>query len=397
MIPSIRQAYNQQFTPARYADLLASLTVETGVTPAFRVAETPVFVPKALQEQLIAAGDAVIEVILRPDLTAITEAAIPKGQLVPKENHHAQFIIIDFAITRNEAGELAPQLIELQGFPSLFGFQELLARQYRRHTDVPDTYSTFGPGLDLQGYVELLRRCILGTHHPSNVILLEVMPQQQKTLIDFVCTEAMLGIPAVCVSDLIQEGKKLYYLRNGERVRVQRIYNRMISEDVAAHREQLGDIVNFQHELEVEWATHPNWYYRISKFLLPFIHGPFAPKAWFLHELPVLPQDLENYVLKPLFSFAGQGVIIDPTPADVEKIEDPENWILQQKVEYAAAIETPTGPAKCEIRLMYCWPDDAPAPILAQNLARLSKGKMIGVNYNRDLDWVGGSSCFFEP
>lgn len=397
MIPEIRQAYNQQFSSARYADLLASLTVETGVTPAFRVAETPVFVPKKLQEQLLAAGDAVITTLLRPDLLSITETAIPAGLLVPKENHHPQFIIIDFAVTRNEAGKLTPQLIELQGFPSLFGFQELLARQYRQYMPVPGTFSTFGPGLDRQGYVELLRRCILGTHQPANVILLEVLPQEQKTLIDFVCTEALLGIPAVCVSELIQEGKKLFYLKDGKKVRVQRIYNRMIFEDLAKYKEQLGTVINFQHELEVEWATHPNWYYRVSKFLLPYIHGPFAPKAWFLHELPVLPQDLENYVLKPLFSFAGQGVIIDPTPADVEKIEDPENWILQQKVQYAPAVETPTGPAKCEIRLMYCWPDDAAAPVLAQNLARLSKGKMIGVNFNRDLDWVGGSSCFFEP
>jgi hypothetical protein len=396
MIPNIRQAYNQQFTPARYSDLLAALTVETGVTPAFRVAETPVFVPKNLFGQLKAAGDAVMEVIRRPDLLELTETAIPKGCLVPKQNHHPQFIIIDFAVTRDEAGGLAPQLIELQGFPSLFGFQEMLARQYRQYMPVPETYSTFGPGLDRAGYAELLRRCILGGHHPSNVILLEVLPRQQKTLIDFVCTESMLGIPAVCVTDLVQEGKKLFYLRDGEKVRVHRIYNRMIFEDLAARKEQLGAVVNFQHELEVEWAAHPNWYYRISKFLLPFIHGPFAPKAWFLHELPVLPHDLEHYVLKPLFSFAGQGVIIDPTAADMEQIEDPENWILQQKVEYAAAVETPTGPAKCEIRLMYCWPDDAPAPVLAQNLARLSKGKMIGVNFNRDLDWVGGSSCFFE-
>lgn len=396
MIPNIRQAYNQQFTPARYADLLASLTVETGVTPAFRVAETPVFVPENLFAQLKAAGDAVIDVIRRPDLLQLTETAIPDGYLVPKQNHHPQFIIVDFAITRDETGGLTPQLIELQGFPSLFGFQEMLARQYRQYMPVPETYSTFGPGLDRAGYVELLRRCILGDHHPSNVILLEVLPRQQKTLIDFVCTESLLGIPAVCVSELIQEGKKLFYLRNGEKVRVHRIYNRMIFEDLTTYKDQLGAVVNFQHELEVEWATHPNWYYRISKFLLPFIHGPFAPKAWFLHELPVLPHDLEHYVLKPLFSFAGQGVIIDTTAADVEQIEDPENWILQQKVEYAAAIETPTGPAKCEIRLMYCWPDDAPAPVLAQNLARLSKGKMIGVNFNRDLDWVGGSSCFFE-
>lgn len=396
MIPSVRQAYNQQFSTARYNALLQGLAAETGVTPDFRVAETPVFVPRALQQQLLDAGNAINALIMRPGFRELTEAAIPKQQLVPNEGAHPHFIIIDFAVTRSENGELAPQLIELQGFPSLFGFQELLARHYRRYMDVPPGMNNFSSGLDARGYAGLLRRTIVADQHPENVILLEVLPQQQKTLIDFVCTGQMLGIPTVCLSDLVQEGRKLFYRREGALVPVHRIYNRMIADDVEANRARLGDTVNFQHELDVEWAPHPNWYYRISKYLLPHVQGPFAPKAWFLHEIPVLPQDLHNYVLKPLFSFAGQGVIIDPTPEDADRITDPENWILQQKVDYAPAIATPTGLAKCEIRLMYCWPDDAPAPILAHNLARLSKGKMIGVDFNRDHDWVGGSSCFFE-
>ena len=396
MIPSIRQAYNQQFSTARYQALLQGLAAESGVTPDFRVAETPVFVPGSLRQQLQEAGDAVNALIMRPDFKALTEAAIPPHQRVPGEDAHPNFIIIDFAVTRGESGELAPKLIELQGFPSLFGFQEMLARHYRRYMDVPPGMNTFSNGLDTRGYTDLLRQTILAGHNPATVILLEVLPQQQKTLIDFVCTENMLGIPTVCVSDLVQEGKKLFYRRNGQKLPVHRIYNRVIAEDIEKNRALLGDTVHFQHELEVEWATHPNWYYRISKYLLPHIQGPFAPRAWFLHEIPVLPQDLHNYVLKPLFSFAGQGVIIDPTPEDADAITDPENWILQQKVEYAPVIATPTGLAKCEIRLMYCWPPGAPAPVLVHNLARLSKGKMIGVNYNRDLDWVGGSSCFFE-
>lgn len=396
MIPSIRQAYNKQFSAARYAALLQGLTAESGVTPDFRVAETPVFIPASLTRQLLDAGDAVNALLMRPDFKELTAAAIPAQLHVPKEDAHPQFIIIDFAVTRNENGELAPQLIELQGFPSLFAFQEMLARQYRQHMEVPQGMNNFGSGLDVRSYTELLRKTIMGGHDPASVILLEVLPQQQKTLIDFVCTEKMLGIPTVCVSDLVQEGKKLFYKQNGQLLPVKRIYNRVIAEDIERNRGLLGDTVHFQHEMDVEWAAHPNWYYRVSKYLLPHIHGPFAPKAWFLHEIPVLPQDLHNYVLKPLFSFAGQGVIIDPAPEDADRIKDPENWILQQKVAYAPVIETPTGLAKCEIRLMYCWPDDAPAPILAHNLARLSKGKMIGVNFNRDHDWVGGSSCFFE-
>lgn len=396
MIPAIRQQYNQQFSPAAYKALLQSLVNATGITPAFRVAETPVFVPAALTQKLIAAGAAVIEVLRRADFNALTEMAIPKGQLVPNQDAHPQFVIVDFAVTKDEAGELSPRLIELQGFPSLFGFQELLAAQYRQHFDIPSQLNNFFSGMDAAQYEALLRKTILHGFDPKEVILLEVLPQQQKTLIDFVCTEQLLGIPVVCVSALVLEGKKLYYEKDGEKIQVKRIYNRMIAEDLEKHREELGTLINFQHEMEVEWATHPNWYYRISKFLLPYIQGDYAPKAWFLHEIPVLPKDLENYVLKPLFSFAGQGVIIDPSQADIDAIKDPENWILQQKVNYAPLIETPTGPAKCEIRLMYCWPDDAADPVLTHNLARLSKGKMIGVNFNADKDWVGGSSCFFE-
>lgn len=396
MIPVVRQQYNQTFSVAKYEALKAALAAETGITPAFRIAETPVFVPAQLKQQLLDAGESIIDLLLQPDFLELTEMAIPKGQHVPKENDRSSFVIIDFAVTRAEDGSLAPQLIELQGFPSLFAFQELLAGQFRQQFDIPAGLSNFPEQLDAAAYKALLQRTILNGHPPEAVVLLEVLPQQQKTLIDFAGTEKMLGIPVICVSALIQEGRKLYYDRDGKKTRIRRIYNRMIFEDLEKYRTELDAAVDFQHELDVEWAPHPNWYYRISKYLLPLIHGPFAPKAWFLHEIPVLPQDLDNYVLKPLFSFAGQGVIIDPTQADINAIKDPENWILQQKVQYAPVIETPTGAAKCEIRMMYCWPDNAPRPILAHSLARLSKGKMIGVAYNADQEWVGGSCCFFE-
>jgi len=97
-----------------------------------------------------------------------------------------------------------------------------------------------------------------------------------------------------------------------------------------------------------------------------------------------------------LFSFAGQGVVIDVTKEDIEAIQQPEHWILQRKVKYASCIQTPDEPAKAEIRLMYIWEEGKERPILATNLARLSKGKMIGVRYNKDKDWVGGSVAYFE-
>lgn len=396
MIPDIRLAYNQSFSPAQYQALLSDLKASTGVEPAFRIAETPVFVPRLLTERLLEAGDAVVKVIMRPDIKTLTAGAIPKTYNVPGENARPEFIIVDFAVTRADDGSLTPKLIELQGFPSLFGFQEQLAAAYRRHLNVPSGLENLGKGLTSASYRDLLRRTIVGNRPAGETILLEVLPLQQKTLIDFAVTEAMLGIPVVCVSELKQSGRELYFERDGKKRPISRIYNRVIFEDLEKMRPQLGNPIDLRQDFDVEWAPHPNWYYRISKYLLPHISGPFAPRAWFLDEIPVLPQQLDQFVLKPLFSFAGQGVIIDPTPEDLEKIADPGNWILQEKVTYAPAVETPTGPATCEIRLMYCWPEDAPAPILAHNLARLSKGKMIGVSFNDAQDWVGGSSAFFE-
>lgn len=396
MIPSIRAAYNHEFTHRQYQDFLAGIAAEAGEAPVFKVAETPVFIPAQLTVQLKKACDEIIAVILRPEFKDITRNAIPHHLKVPHENSHPHFLVIDFAVCRDEDGSLTPRLIELQGFPSLFAFQELMARQFRTHFHIPANVDNFFGGLDKDSYFQLLRDVIIGEYQPEEVILLEVKPHEQKTRVDFYYTQQVLGIQPVCITELIQEGKKLYYESEGKRIQIKRIYNRIIFDDLLRQQEKLGKHVNLFQELDVEWITHPNWFYRISKYILPFIHSEFAPKAWFLHELPVIPADLENYVLKPLFSFAGQGVLIDVTQADIDKIQDPENWILQHKVQYAPAVETPEGAAYCEIRMMYVWPDHSPAPLLVHNLARISKSKMIGVTGGKPQNWTGGSCAFFE-
>jgi glutathionylspermidine synthase len=396
MIPSIRTAYNQQFTPEKYEAFLAGIASDAGIAPAFRVAETPVFIPASLTSKLVQACEEIIDVLLRPDFKTLTQNAIPQRLKVPNENEHPHFIVIDFAVTREDDGSLAPQLIELQGFPTMFAFQEVMARRFKEHFEIPANFSNYFNNLDDTSYYDLLRKVILGDLPPEEVILLEVKPAEQKTRIDFHRTEKMLGISTVCLTELIQEGKKLYYLKDGKKTPVRRIFNRVIFDDLEKQAEQLGDFVNLFQDLDVEWITHPNWFYRISKFMMPFIHSDYVPKSWFLHQLPVLPTDLENYVLKPLFSFAGKGVLLDVTQEEIDKIDDPENWILQRKVQYAPAIVTPTGPAICEIRMIYVWPDGAIRPMLVHNLARISKSRMIGVAFNTQDTWVGGSCCFFE-
>lgn len=391
MIPSLRKYYNEHFSAEKYAAFIQSMAAAAGEAPAFKVAETPVFVPAALTKQLVDTSEAIIDVIIQPDFKANSEASFPPCMKVPGENEHAHFVIIDFAVCKNEAGELQPQLIELQGFPSLYAFQELMAREFKHHFQIPDTVNNYFNGYDDSSYLQLLKEIIVGPFQPEEVVLLEVKPHEQKTRIDFYYTAKVLGIPVICITDLEQRGNKLFY----KDTLIKRIYNRVIFDDLQKQSAYLPAHVSLFQDFDVEWITHPNWFYRISKFILPFIQSEFAPESWFLNAR-ALPADLENYVLKPLFSFAGQGVVIDVSPEDIKGITDPENWILQRKVQYAPAIETPDGPAYCEIRMMYLWKDGAPRPELVHNLARISKSKMIGVTKDKSDTWVGGSCAFFE-
>lgn len=395
MVPHLRKAFNAAFTTNRYQTFLKDLDSLHPGAIEFRVAETPVFADKVFTQKMLDACESIIDIITAPEFKNITERAIPKNEYVHGETPHSHMIAFDFGVCINEDNELEPQLIEMQGFPTLFGFQVYYPEIVKKHFNIPANYSHYLNGYDKTSYLAMLKKLLLGNHNAENVVLLEIKPHEQKTKIDFYCTQDYTGIQPVCITELIAEGKNLFYLNNGKKTEIKRIYNRVIFDDLKSQSNPVNG-VDITKEWNVEWIPHPNWFYRISKFTLPFIHHAYVPKTYFLNEVKQIPPDLENYVLKPLFSFAGQGVVIDITAADIEKIQDPENWILQRKVKYADVIETPDIPAKAEIRLMYVWPDGDERPHAATNLARLSKGKMIGVRYNQNKEWVGGSVCFFE-
>jgi len=396
MIAEIRAEFNKNFTEKKYQEFLLDLESKHPGDIPFRVAETPVFVPKSFTKKMLDACEAIVDVITEPNFKERTERAIPKNENVPNENEHTDFIAFDFGVCENENGELEPQLVEMQGFPTLFGFQAFYPNILEKHFHIPENFSNYLNGYDEASYLQSLRNIILNGHDPENVILLELKPHEQKTRIDFYCTQDYLNIPIVCLTELIEEGNKLYYEKDEKKIEVKRIYNRIIFDELSQIKDSLGDVVDITQPFDVEWAPHPNWFYRISKFTLPLIHHRYVPETFYLNEIKKMPDDLENYVLKPLFSFAGQGVIIDVTEKDIEEVKDPENWILQRKVKYADVIKTPDTPAKAEIRIFYFWKKGAARPVAVNNLARLSKGKMIGVRYNMDKDWVGGSVAYFE-
>jgi hypothetical protein len=334
-------------------------------------------------------------VIIDPSFISRTNRSIPPDVNIPNGTAYADFIVFDFGICENGEGEIEPQLIEMQGFPTLFGFQPFHTAFTKEYAAVPDTHSAYLNGYDESTYLHLLKEIIVGDLAPENIILLEIYPDQQKTRIDFYCTEQLLGIQTVCLTKLTGKGNQLFYEKDGQEILVKRIYNRLIFDDLHQQK-NLGNIIDISHPWEVEWISHPDWFYRISKYTLPLIKSPNIPETFFLNELKEIPADLENFVLKPLFSFAGMGVVIDVTPQDIEEVKDPENWILQRKVKYAEIIETPDGPAKAEIRLFFFWKKGWARPVGVHNLSRLSKGKMIGTRYNKDKTWVGGTVAFFE-
>jgi hypothetical protein len=395
MIAELRKQFNANFRQETYQALLDDVTAQYNFKPNFRIAETPIFIPNYIKQQLLEACEEITNVIVRPDFHELSKGAIIPGLEVPGETPHTAFLQMDFGICQAADGTLSPQLIEVQGFPSLYFFQDLIARTYRKFYDIPENMTHLFGGMTTPEYIELLRRVIIADHDPENVILLEVEPEKQVTAIDFVAAKHAIGIEPVCVSQLKVIGKDVFYPKDGRLIKVEKIFNRVIFDELI-HRDDLAREFYFTEEHNIDYAGHPHWFFRISKHTMPLLDSKYVPKAHFLNQLEEVPEDLHNYVLKPLYSFAGSGVIINLNRHDIDAIRDSENYILQQKVDYAPLIETPTGPAKCEIRMLMLWERDAPRPVIVNNLVRLSKGIMVGVRYNRDKDWVGGSVGFFE-
>ncbi len=396
MIPELRRDFNARFTPQKYRDFLRLLDRRCGTHVGFRNSETPCFFPEELLNRMAEAGkELAAQLVGNADYLVAADRAIPPEFRAPHDSPHPLFLQADFGLVRDADGELQPKLVEIQGFPSLYGYQPALTDIYAETYGLDPRLNHFLYGLDDAGYRKLISRAILGNRDPENVVLLEIEPGEQKTLADFLLTERLCGIRTVDVAEVKRRGNRLFYERDGRRVPIYRIYNRVIADEWM--RKGVEAQFDFRDDLDVEWAGHPNWFYRISKFSIPWLRHPSVPKTWFLDRLRELPPDLDNYVLKPLYSFAGLGVTIGPTSADIENV--PQNrrseYILQERMRFEPVIETPFGWTQAEVRIMYVWPEESGAELQAvTTIVRMGRGKMMGVDHNRDLEWVGASAGF---
>ena len=393
MIPDLRRQFNQNFTPEKYRAFLRRVDEICGTHVQFRLSETPCFFPQSLIDGMARDGEQLIrQLVDNPQYRAKSEDAVPAGFRVPNEAPHPLFVQVDFGLVRGADNGFDPKLVELQAFPSLYAYQGPLSQAYI------DIYGLEAAPLryllsDLNpdSYRALLERAIVGSYDPENVVLMEIHPQEQKTLPDFLLTEKVLGVRAVDIVDIKKVGSHLYYESDGRRIPIRRIYNRAIVDEL--QRKNIKLAFDWRDDLDVEWAGHPNWYFRISKFSIPYLQHPSVPKTWFLDQLPEIPSDLENYALKPLYSFAGLGVVIAPKREDIAAIPADQRpyYILQERMHFAPVVETPCGGTKAEVRIMYIWLEEL-KPVLT--IIRMGRGLMMGVDHNKNMQWVGASAGF---
>lgn len=406
MIPSFRQDFNQRYRPEAYRALLERIDARVRSHVEFRVCETPCFLPKQMLDEMAAIGRELTHRLVADwSYLEKSRSMIPAGYCAADETPHPHFMTADFGLVREANGRLAPKLVELQAFPSIFGYQFVLCEMYRSVYELDGSLGFLLNDHTESSYWKLMERVIVGGHDPENVVLTEIEPGNQKTLPDFLVTAERLGIHVVDIAELVPEvlrGRRtrLCYRKGGKLVPIHRIYNRAIVDELI--RKQIELPFDYQESLDVQWAGHPNWYFHISKYSIPHLDHPAVPAAVFLDDWmegkgrDKLPEDREQWILKPLFSFAGKGIEFAPSDETLAAIpeEQRREFLLQQRVRFEPTIDTPHGATQAEVRILYLWPDGGDMePVIS--LVRLGRGKMMGVDHNRNQEWVGGSAAFY--
>ncbi|MFM8472002.1 MAG: hypothetical protein ACKOBV_00600 [Candidatus Kapaibacterium sp.] len=394
----MNSAYQRYFTEQvqtdeKHVQVRTALEARLGASVDFRILEVPFFCTTELRDIVAGAARELVRQCAEASFVRRMERVVPAAAAVPRRAARPLFSVVDFALCSID-GSIVPRLIELQGFPSLFGYQLMLARTFREVYGLRDTWSPLFTDMSEDEYVSLLGESIRGAHHPDNVALTEIRPHEQKTRVDFIATEQLTGVAATDITSCINVDGTLFHERAGALHPVRRIYNRAIVDEL----EELNVTLPFRwnDDLKVEWAGHPDWYFLMSKASLPYLRHETVPRTWLLSELPSIPADLSSFVLKPLFAFAGKGVNLYPSVRDIESIPDDQrcSWVLMEKVTYARCLPTPHGMNGVELRCMLIWPESSPEPIPTMSLVRTSREGMMGARYATSA-WTGATVALF--
>ena len=394
MRSDLQQDFINRVSEATHERVCTQLEQLLGTKIHFRICEMPIFVSHALRTQLEEASIALTMQCCNSAVIETMSQNIPASARVPNAPNRPLFAVVDFAITQGEDGTFAPKLIELQGFPSLFGYQLFYTTQMQNVYELENT-TPFCSQLTYDEYTALLRECIYGSQRPDAVALLELDPLEQKTRPDFLALEQLIGLQTCNIRDVARQGRRLVHTDpQGRQHEVRRVFNRAIVDELTEKNVELG--FSWNDALDIEWAGHPNWFYLMSKATMPYLRHASVPTSQFLNELDHLPPDLSRYVLKPLYAFAGKGVVVAPRESDILAVpmDQRHTWILQERVEYARCVPTPYGNNAVEIRIMCLWPDRSTEPIPVMSLARTGRGTYMGARYNTE-PWTGSSGCLF--
>lgn len=399
MRPDLQSEFNTRVTDQSYTALVTSLERRLGIPIEFRICEMPIIISSGFAQEMQQAAQQIIMESVSPENILRSKATLQSRYTVPRENDRPLFSVVDFAVTVDSDGRFVPKLIELQGFPSLFGYQWVLMSEFTKAYHLYG--SPFLSGLDEGAYRSLLTTSIFGECDPSEVALVEIDPESQKTRPDFLAMKELIGLQTINIRDITTQGRSMVFRDETGRLRpLRRIFNRAIIDELDEMGVELG--FSWNDDLDVEWAGHPNWYFRISKFLLPHLRHSAAPRSLLLTQVDQLQDSrvdeiIATSVLKPLYAFAGKGVNVHPTRSDVDAVPHDERsgWILQEKVHYAPCVPTPQGNNFVEIRIMLIWPETAEAPLPVITLARTGRGALMGARYNLQ-PWTGSSGCLIE-
>jgi hypothetical protein len=393
VIPALRERFNREYDEARHRQMCAGLADRCGVPIEFRLSETPCFLPGSVARRLVETSQVLIAQLLdNPEYLAAAETLVPPEFHIRGGEPLPTFVQVDFGIVRTPNG-IEGRLVEMQAFPSLYGFQMLLAEASRDTWGYP-ALTPFFEDLTRQQYIDLVGRAIVGSHDPAEVVLLEIDPDRQKTRPDFTATESIWGVRGVDLRSVEREGRRLYARIDGRRTPIRRIYNRVIPDDLAGRG--LSWPFAASDELDVEWTGGPDWFCRISKYSLPWLDHPWVPRTRFLTDVASLPAERDAWVLKPLLSFAGSGIAFAPTDEQLAAIPDSvrSQFVVQERVSFTPLVDTPHGPTQVEVRVMLVRDGDRYRAVLP--LGRMGRGLMMGVDHNRGLEWVGAAAILID-